>query len=145
MTNDPAAITDALGSAGYRLTGPRRALADLISAQGGHFTAAGLEQAARQRRLRVGRATIFRALELLTQLGLVERLDLPTGEHAYVPCETGHHHHVVCSGCGRATDVDDLGLGDVFAEVAARTGYRIDRHRLELFGVCPRCQAEGGQ
>ena len=57
-------------------------------------------------------------------------------------CEPSHHHHVVCSRCGRATDIADAGLTTVVDDIEARTGYRIDRHRLELFGVCPACKAE---
>ena len=134
------AIVTALEGAGYRLTEPRRSLATLIAEQDGHFTAASLVDAARERRLGVGRATVFRTLEVLEDLGAVERLDLPSGEHAYVGCEPAHHHHVVCSGCGRTDEIDDAGLRAVVADVARRTGYRVDEHRLELFGLCPVCQ-----
>ena len=106
---DPTPITTALDRAGYRLTEPRRALAALIADQDGHFTAAELVVAARDRRLGIGRATVFRTLDVLTEVGAVERLDLPSGEHAYVGCEPAHHHHVVCSRCGRATGIDDSG------------------------------------
>jgi Fe2+ or Zn2+ uptake regulation protein len=140
MTNT-AAITTALHSAGYRLTDTRRAVVDLIARRNGHFTAADLVDAARTRRLDIGRATIFRALDLLLELGVVERLDLPSGEHAYVACEpTAHHHHVVCSSCGRSAEIDDAGLRAVVDDVARRTGYAVDTHRLELFGTCPACQ-----
>lgn len=138
---DPTPIVNALEGAGYRLTEPRRSLATLIADQAGHFTAAELVDAARQRRLDVGRATVFRTLEVLEDLGAVERLDLPSGEHAYVGCEPAHHHHVVCSGCGRTDEIDDAGLRAVVADVAHRTGYRVDDHRLELFGLCPTCQS----
>ena len=53
---------------------------------------------------------MFRALELFEELGLVERIDLPNGEHAYVVCQPAHHHHVVCTRCGRSAEVDDLGM-----------------------------------
>ncbi len=69
----------ALDDAGYRLTGRRREVAELIAAREGHFTAADLLVDARSRRLAIGRATIFRALDLLTELKLLERLDLPEG------------------------------------------------------------------
>ncbi len=138
---DPTAIVTALDRAGYRLTEPRRSLAALIADQAGHFTAAELVAAARTRRLGVGRATVFRTLEVLEELGAVERLDLPSGEHAYVGCQPAHHHHVVCSRCGRTTGIADAGLRPVMREVARQTGYRIDEHRLELFGLCPACLA----
>ena len=135
-------IIEALDAGGYRLTGPRRALAELISQHDGHFTAAELEAVARERRLGISRATLFRMLELLAELDVVERLDLPNGEHAYVPCARSHHHHVVCSRCGRTTEVEDCGVTDAVAEIARRSGYRIDAHRLELFGLCRHCQSK---
>ena len=134
-------LETALDRAGYRLTEPRRAVVELIGAREGHFTAADLVRDARVRRLGIGRATIFRSLDLLTGLNVLERLDLPSGEHAYVPCEPRHHHHVVCSTCGRSTEVEDLGISSIVDEVELRTGYRIDDHRLELYGRCPRCRS----
>jgi Fur family transcriptional regulator, ferric uptake regulator len=138
---DPTPIVTALDRAGYRLTEPRRRLAMLIAARDGHFTAGDLVAEARQGRLGIGRATVFRTLEVLEDLGAVERLDLPSGEHAYVVCRRAHHHHVVCSQCGRTSEIDDAGLRVVVGEIARRTGYRVDEHRLELFGLCPACLA----
>ena len=139
---DSTAIVGALEEAGYRLTGPRRAVAELIGRRRGHFTADELLTESRRRRLGVTRATVFRSLDVLTELGLVERLDLPSGEHAFVACETAHHHHLVCSSCGRTTEVDDNGLEAVAAAIARQSGYRVDTHRLELFGLCPGCQTQ---
>ena len=139
---DPNHIVDALDLAGYRLTSPRRQVARLIAEHGGHFTALELEAAARDRRIGISRATLFRTLDLLTELRVVERMDLPSGEHAYVPCAPAHHHHVICSRCGRTTEVEDAGVAEAVAEIARRSGYRIDTHRLELFGLCRHCQAK---
>jgi Fe2+ or Zn2+ uptake regulation protein len=133
----PEPLVRALDDAGYRLTQPRRALAQLIAGRDAHFTAADLLDEARGRRLGIGRATVFRALDLFADLGLLERLDLPNGEHAYIPCAPVHHHHVVCSECGAATEVRDFGMQQVIDEVERRTGFRIDEHRLELYGRCP--------
>ena len=139
--SDPVPVRTALDDAGYRSTDARRAIAELIAARTAHFTAADLVADARRRRLGVGRATIFRTLDLLADLHAVERIDLPSGEHAYVACEPAHHHHVVCSNCGRSRDIDDAGWRGVLRDVERRTGYLIDDHRLELFGRCPDCQA----
>jgi Fe2+ or Zn2+ uptake regulation protein len=139
---DANPIVHALNSAGYRLTEPRRMVAELISRLDGHFTAVELEEEARRRRLGLSRASLFRALDLLTELGVVERVDLPNGDHAYVECARAHHHHVICSRCGRTTEVEDCGVADALSEIARRSGYRIDTHRLELFGLCRRCQTK---
>ena len=137
-------IARALAEAGYRMTTPRRSLADLVIDLDGHFTASELAAAARQRGIPVGRATLFRALELMIELGVVERLDLPSGEHAYVACATSHHHHVVCSRCGRTAEVADEGFAESVRRIEQQSGFRIDTHRLELFGLCRHCLARSG-
>jgi Fur family transcriptional regulator, ferric uptake regulator len=136
-------MSRALSQAGLRMTGPRRAVAQLLSEREGQFTAEELLAESRRRGLGIGRATIFRSLELLGRLNLVERVDLPSGEHAYLLCEPEHHHHVICSQCGRAATfgLEDRGLPERLEQVARATGYRIDAHRLEVYGRCPDCQA----
>jgi Fe2+ or Zn2+ uptake regulation protein len=132
---------DAIDGAGYRLTEPRRAVADLIAARDGHFTANDIIEDAHARELGIGRATIFRALDMFTELEVLERIDLPNGDHAYVPCEPRvHHHHIVCEICGKVTEVEDLGLGAAIDGIQRRTGWQVDSHRLELFGRCPECR-----
>jgi Fur family transcriptional regulator, ferric uptake regulator len=134
----------ALSRAGLRMTGPRRAVAQLLTERDGQFTAEELLVESRSRGLGIGRATIFRSLELLGRLNLLERIDLPSGEHAYLLCEPEHHHHVICSRCGRADAfaMDDRGLPERLEQVARATGYRIDAHRLEVYGLCPDCQGK---
>jgi len=135
-------ILESLSVAGRRLTGTRRAVARAVAAQRGPFTAGEVQHATRGLHPAPGRATVFRSLDLLTSLGLIERVDLPDGSHAYVACQPAeHHHHVVCERCGRSTEVGDLGLSPILGRVEAETGYRIERHRLELYGLCPACRA----
>jgi Fur family ferric uptake transcriptional regulator len=136
-------MSRALSQAGLRTTGPRRAVAQLLSEREGQFTAEELLAESQRRGLGIGRATIFRSLELLGRLNLLERVDLPSGEHAYLLCEPEHHHHVICSQCGRAATfgMEYRGLSERLEQVARATGYRIDAHRLEVYGRCPDCQA----
>ena len=123
-----------------RTTAPRRAVDELIARRPGHFTAAELIADARDRGVEVGRATVFRTLDLLAEQGALERIDLPTGEHAYVSCAPrDHHHHVVCRSCGRSVEVADRGLQSVVEEIGHRSGFRVESHRLELYGLCPDC------
>jgi Fur family ferric uptake transcriptional regulator len=135
-------IVQALKRAGYQATPNRRLVAELVAGTGGHFTAADLLERGRRERVNIGRATVFRALELLASLRVVERLDLPSGSHAYVVCDPDeHHHHLVCSKCGRNEDIADGALASLIDEIGRRNGYRIEAHRLELFGICPACNA----
>lgn len=132
-------LIEALDRAGHRITRPRRAVVELVVARDGHFTAAELERDAVDGRSGVGRATVFRTLDLLASLELVERVDLPGGEHAYVACEPAHHHHAICTVCGRSADVDDEGLAEVLASIGRRSGFAVTDHRLEIFGRCATC------
>ncbi len=132
-------LVEALERGGHRLTGPRREVAELVAARDGHFTAAELVEDAG--RGGIGRATVFRALELFASLNLVERIDLPAGDHAYVACEMAHHHHAICTGCGRSLDVNDAGLGEALAAIGRRSGFRVTAHRLQIFGLCAACDA----
>jgi Fur family ferric uptake transcriptional regulator len=136
---NPEPLLVALDSAGLRLTDARRTVATLIADRDGPFTAADLLADARRRRIDIGRATVFRALDAFSELNAVERLDLPNGDHAYVGCDPAHHHHVVCENCGRTTEIDDGGIRDIVRSIERQTGYRVDSHRLELFGRCPAC------
>jgi len=136
-----AELIASLEASGYRMTGARRAVAELIATHDGAFETADLVADSRRRRLGVARATIFRTLELLVARGWVERLDLPSGAHSYVRCEsTRHHHHLVCSRCQRSVDLEDIGMAAIVAEAERRTGYRVERHRVELWGLCPTCR-----
>ncbi len=140
--NQTERIIQALERAGYQATPNRRLVAELVAATGGHFTAADLLERGRREQVKIGRATVFRALDLLTDLRVVERLDLPTGAHAYVTCDPDeHHHHLVCSSCGHSEDVADGELARLVDDIGRRHGFRIEAHRLELFGICPRCAA----
>ncbi len=143
------AMSRALRRAGLRMTGPRRAVAQLLAGREGQFTAEELLAESREMGLGIGRATIFRSLELLGRLSLVERVDLPSGEHAYVLCDPDHHHHVICARCGRAETfaIEDRGVSEGLEQIGVATGYQIDGHRLEVYGLCPVCQrktAAGG-
>jgi Fe2+ or Zn2+ uptake regulation protein len=141
MPTSTRPLVDAIDGAGYRLTAPRRAVAELVAAREGHFTANDLLADAAEQDLDVGRATVFRALDLFTELEVLERIDLPSGDHAYVSCEPRvHHHHIICEVCGRVTEVEDLGLGAALEQIERRTGWQVESHRLELFGRCPSCR-----
>jgi Fur family ferric uptake transcriptional regulator len=133
-------LARSLDRAGHRMTDARRAVIDLVLSRDGAFDTSDLVADARRRNLGAARATIFRTLEILTELKAVERLDLPNGDHSYIRCDPGHHHHVVCSNCGRSVDLGECGMREVAAEVSRRTGFQVDRHRVELFGLCPSCQ-----
>ena len=112
---------------------------DLVMSHSGRFTPNTLLQDMQHSSLDVARATLFRTLDLLTSLGYLGRV--PDGEHlAYIVCDPGHHHHLVCSNCGQVIHLDECPLGELLDKLQSQTGYAISEHRLEMAGLCPTCQ-----
>lgn len=84
-------------------------------------------------------ATIYRILEVLTQKGIVNRLEFGEGKYRY-EIEKEHHHHLVCTNCGKIEDIE-IDLSDDFdREVFKKKGFKVESHSLEFFGLCRSCQ-----
>lgn len=133
----PDAIERLLSRRGYRLTTPRRNLLEVMASLGDHFVAEAVVGAAPE----VGRATVFRTLRLLQDLGVVCQVVLDDGTLAYRLAPEEHHHHVLCVECGRAEDFSSPALESVLREVEESTGFTVEAHRLELYGRCASCRA----
>lgn len=134
-----------LAQAGHRATAPRQVVLEQIAAQGASFTATALLDSVTEAAPHVGRATVFRTLDLLVELGLLQRVHTETNGnwgHSYILCDLGdaHHHHLVCTGCGQITDFSGCMLDSLVGELQAQTSFRVEGHRLELYGLCEPCQ-----
>ena len=125
-----------LAGSGHRLTEPRRALIGAMRELGDHFTADALLNATPG----VGRATVFRTLRLLQDIGALCQVMLDDGTTEYRLTTGGHHHHIVCSDCGATNDFATCDIQDLLVELGRRTGYAIQAHRLEVYGLCARCR-----
>lgn len=135
--SDLESISLKLEARGYRVTPSRRAVIAAILAQTGHFTVEDLLSRCRD----AGRATVFRTIRLLTELGVVCRVLLEDGSKHYMVSQRGHHHHLVCTACGKVQDLDQCAIADVMRELSEATGYEVEGHWLELYGRCAECQA----
>jgi Fur family ferric uptake transcriptional regulator len=120
-----------------RLTPQRRAVLDLIADQKGSFTAVDLFEAARRGSAGLGLATVYRTVDLLRRTGSVRPL-AGDARPAYVRCEPGHHHHLVCLNCGAVEETDLCGAPSP-AELRRRYGFRAEDHELDIYGTCARC------
>lgn len=136
---DRAEILRLLRAEGYRITQPRVVIVDAVLARAGGFTADELHDSLRDQ-AGVGRATVFRTLDTLARLGYLRRLHGDESCHQYVRATPGHHHHLVCTDCGRIVEFDGCTVGAMMDEIAARTRFRVEGHNLQLFGTCPECQ-----
>lgn len=131
-----------LRDAGYKITPPRLAVLQVIEQEGEHLDPAQILRRAQHIHPAIGRATVYRTLELLTQLNIVRPIYV--GEHGptYIHAEGGHHH-LVCSTCGVVVDFDQCMAGEMMRELSERFGFEIQSHLLEFYGICAKCQ--GGE
>jgi Fur family ferric uptake transcriptional regulator len=120
-----------------RLTPQRRALLDLIADRKGSFTAVDLFEDARRSSPRLGLATVYRTVDLLRRTGSVRPL-AGDARPAYVRCEPGHHHHLICLSCGAVEETELCGAPSP-AELRRRYGFRAEDHELDIYGTCARC------
>jgi Fur family ferric uptake transcriptional regulator len=123
---------------GYRLTATRTAIAEAIAGRAGQFTARDLVEALEPRG--IGRATVFRALDLLVQMGLLERLHGDLSCHSYTYCAPEHHHHLVCTSCGEITSVTAGPVERELRNLARQANFRPETHHIEIYGQCQACQ-----
>ena len=126
-----------LEARGHRVTPSRRAVIAAILAQTGHFTVEDLLARCRD----AGRATVFRTIRLLTEMGVVCRVLLEDGSKHYMVSKRGHHHHLVCTACGRVQDLDQCAIAGVLRDLSDATGYEVEGHWLELYGRCAECRS----
>jgi len=135
--SDLEAVSLRLEARGYRVTPPRRAVIAAVLQQSGHFSVEDLLHRCRG----AGRATVFRTIRLLTELGVVCRVLLDDGSlHYRLSHRPQHHHHLVCTGCGKVQDLDDCAVSGLVRELAGSSGYEIEGHWLEFYGHCTACR-----
>ncbi len=125
-----------------KLTRPRQAILEIIASADHHLTPAEIHKGARKKYPHLGLVTVYRTLDLLTELGYVQRVHFHDGCHSYAATAQGHAHHLVCSNCGKAEEFEDCDLEPLIATLQRKTGYQIDVHMLELMGKCPDCDAQ---
>lgn len=139
------ALLEELTAKGVRMTAQRRALIEVIQGASRHLDAASLLALAREREPGIDRATVYRTIELLKKLRLVDELDLMhlEGEKHYYEVRTRQDHlHLACLRCGRIEEYSSDLFEGLKAEIARQTGFTIRVTRLEVGGICRACVAE---
>jgi Fur family ferric uptake transcriptional regulator len=130
-----------LQAAGHRRGGARTAVVEALSRHDCAVTALDLDDELRSRRPRVGRASVYRALEQLEQLGLVQRIEVSRGTAGYERVDPAghHHHHAICRDCGRMVPFEDPSLEKAIEGLTDRMQFEISEHDVVLRGRCDRC------
>jgi Fur family ferric uptake transcriptional regulator len=130
-----------LREAGLKPGGARSAVIEALADQDCCLLAAEIHESVRGRRPGVGIASVYRALDTLTALGLVHRIDLRGDGARYEPAEPSgdHHHHLVCGDCGKVEAFSDDRLETAIQGVSSAASFRIDEHDVVLRGRCASC------
>lgn len=132
-----------LRTAGHKLTHARITVMEVIEQLGGHVTSAAVIDAVAQVDSTIGRASVFRTLELLTQVGIIRPTYLESSMTPhYVMLPGGHHHHIICTGCNRVIEFEDCGLSELENELQKRLNVKIIGHLLEFYALCEQCQRQ---
>lgn len=141
MSEQVKEITNVLVAEGYRLTAARKAILETFVNDGGHCSADSLADAVQKKMPGIGRMTVYRTLDLLCQLGLARPVYQGSGAAHYVLMQSGHHHHLICSGCGQVFEFDDCVLEKLTEEmIGERFDFQVQGHLLEIHGQCRQCQ-----
>jgi len=129
---------------GLRLTDQRRQIALVFFDSDGHHSAEDIYHRAQQQLSGIGTATVYRTMKLLNEAGLAMGLNLGDGFARYEPpSERGHHDHLICRRCGKIVEFANDQIEELQAKVAKRHGFVVTDHRLDLYGLCGGCRAEG--
>ena len=129
----------ALQQTGVRLTPQRLAIAGVLAQTGKETSAQELYERVRKRHAYIGRATVFRSLDRLVSAGLAQRLERPGHVSAYIWCEPGHHHHLICTTCRTVEDLDEGAVAPLAETIARQRGFRVDHATLDFYGECRTC------
>jgi Fur family ferric uptake transcriptional regulator len=140
MTDHLVNMTQTLQEHGYRLTPARQAILVALASSRGHVSADALVEIVHQGAPNVGRMTVYRTLDLLTELGLLRPVYQGTAAAHYIFMDQGHHHHFVCVTCNEVIEFDACVLKEIEQAVGQHYQFEIQGHLLELYGRCQECR-----
>ena len=129
-----------LAQYGYRLTGSRKAVVEIISSSTQALTPIEIYERARKVNDEIGLVSVYRTLEKLEELKLIQRVHQPAGCQAFMVASREHQHLLLCSQCGEIRFFEGDDLGSLIHTIAKKTGFEINDHWLQLFGVCQKCK-----
>ncbi len=143
MSPELAAMTRVLKTRGIRLTAERRAILRGIHSCGGHFDADALLDHFRRRGDRVSRATVYRTLGTLVEIGVLRKIEMGDRRSLYEPAEgREHHEHMICVRCGEIIEFIEPEIERLQEEVCRRSGFTPQDHTLQIYGICRDCNCD---
>jgi Fur family ferric uptake transcriptional regulator len=126
---------------GLKSSRQREVIAETFFKAGGHLRVEELLDRVRAIDSRIGQATVYRTMKLLTQCGLAEAHQFGDGHTVYEPVEEPeeHHDHLICTKCGAIVEFYSEKIEALQSDIARQHGYAVTSHKMELYGICPTC------
>ncbi len=125
---------------GYRLTEARQAVVETVTAAAHALTPLEVYDLARRKYAALGLVTVYRTLEKLEEMHLVQRVHQAENCQSFIAASQGHQHLLLCQSCGQAIYFDGDDLDPLMDKLSRKTGFQIDEHWLQLFGLCKQCK-----
>lgn len=125
---------------GYRLTDARKAVVETVAATTQALTPVEVYDQARVSSPGLGLVSVYRTLEKLEDLGLIQRVHQTHGCQAFIASGNGHEHLLLCTKCGMAVRFSGDELDPLIQSISQKTGYKVEEHWLQLFGLCDKCK-----
>ena len=137
-----------LTESGYKMTPQRQEILRIFveNADKRHLSAEDVYDILQRRGSEIGLATVYRALDLLSSLGILAQVDFGDGCARYelntADPKIHHHHHLICLKCKKVIEFEDDLLDDLEADIAQKSGFEILNHEVKFFGYCKDCRAK---
>lgn len=129
-----------LREAGYKITKARMTVLEVLQENGGHLTSTDVLEKVEARDATIGRASVFRTLDLLTELSVIRPTYVESRTPTYVLLtREGHHSHIICVNCNRVIELDACRVDNLSEDLEDRYNIHITGHLLEFYGVCDAC------
>lgn len=140
MSEELSPRAQRLRDTGHKLTNARLTVLNVLESHGGHMTSTQVLDSVDKIDSEIGRASVFRALDLFTRLSIIRPTYIDSSTTpTYVLLPGGHHHHIICTNCNRVIEFEDCHLGQLEVELERQLNVRLTGHLLEFYGLCDRC------
>ena len=129
---------------GYKMTPQRKQILQIFVEHPEHLSAEDVYNILREQDSEIGLATVYRALDLLSELGILVKIDFGDGCARYelntADPNVHHHHHLICVKCKKVIEFEDDLLDDLESTISKKSGFQILNHEVKFFGYCKDCQ-----
>ena len=144
MSSEVYDLIEQIKRSGYKVTNQRELILKEFTEKGGHLSAQEVYENVKKVIPHISLTTIYRNIEMLTDIGVLCRVKLARASDGRALYEINrrhdHHHHLVCTKCGKIIEFNMCLFQEIGKRLASITQFKIDEHRLKVFGRCPKCQ-----